>query len=93
MLSIAVSSAKGKLFVLITGISQQNRNRSLGFADKCKRSLMVLRGDLIPKWPVGRPRKRWLNNISESIVARGKTLRWVEKEQLFKERSRWRLCT
>ena len=42
------SSAREKLFMLITGFSQQNRNRSLGFSDKYKRSLKVIERATLP---------------------------------------------
>ena len=42
------------------------------------------------KRSVGRPRKRWMDNISEGIQARGTTLAEVERNQLYNDRERWR---
>ena len=40
--------------------------------------------------PVGRPRKRWLENIDASLRKRGSTLLEIERERLFDDRQRWR---
>ena len=45
------------------------------------------------KRPVGRPRKRWLDGVSEAITRRGKTLREVEDTRLFEDRGGWRTFT
>ena len=40
--------------------------------------------------PVGRPRKRWKDNVDTSLRRRGTSLLEVERDGLFEDRQRWR---
>ena len=40
--------------------------------------------------PIGRPRKRWTDQVKEDLKRRGVTWDAVEREQLFKDRNKWR---
>ena len=40
--------------------------------------------------PLGRPRKRWLDNIKEALISRGTTIEEVERTRVYNDRSVWR---
>ncbi|XP_076067678.1 uncharacterized protein LOC143040468 [Oratosquilla oratoria] len=40
--------------------------------------------------PIGRPRRRWLDNIRELIIRRGTTYSQIKDEELFLNRNAWR---
>lgn len=40
--------------------------------------------------PVGRPRKRWMEGVEESVRRRGETLGDVKRQELYMDRKRWR---
>ena len=40
--------------------------------------------------PRGRPRKRWKDGVSQAMVARGETIRNVEENELYWDRTGWR---
>ena len=42
------------------------------------------------KRPVGRPRKRWMDNIKDALEKRGMTVEAVEEDELYLDRSEWR---
>ena len=41
--------------------------------------------------PVGRPKKRWRENLDAAMRKRGSSMQQVEEERLFEDRQEWRV--
>lgn len=77
----------------ILDIIERGRLRWYGHVKRMDRSRVAKKYlDLRPEGrrPVGRPRKRWMEGVSEAVESRNETLENVENNRLYEDRLAWR---